>query len=131
MTEAMLLKKGRKLKVNVLSFDGATEIRSFFDESESIASLRGTIQGFGGMINHICEQGSDKLTPKQVDCWQEQTELFCKLKKGRHRIGYFRYPGAKVLLVTHFMKRRDVEQAEYDRALRLKRGFDAAMIWRE
>ena len=131
MAEAILLEKGRKLKVFILAIDGETEIQRFFDESKSMPSLRGTIRGFGATINHICEQGLDRLTSRLADCWQEKTELFCELKKGRHRISYFRYPGGKVLLVTHFMKRRDVEQAEYDRALRLKHSFDAAMIWRE
>jgi hypothetical protein len=97
MIEAILMKKGRKLKVFILSINGDME----------------------------------RLAPKTAACWQENKERFCELKKGSHRISFFRYPEDRVLLAAHFVKHRAVEQAEYDRALRQKSRFDAAMIWRE
>jgi hypothetical protein len=131
MLEAILIKKGRKLKVFILSINGDMEIQRFLNECDSEPLLRGTIRGFGALINHICEHGLERLTQNMADCWPEQRELFCEMKKGPHRISYFRYPGGKVLLISHFIKHRDVEQAEYDRALRLKYRFDAAPVWRE
>jgi hypothetical protein len=131
MIEAILLKKGRKLKAFVLSVDGHIEIQRFLKECDSEPSLRGTIRGFGALINYICEQGLERPIPNMADCWPEQKERFCEMKKGPHRISYFRYPSGKVLLISHFMKHRAVEQADYDRALRLKHRFDAAPVWRE
>ena len=110
MIEAIFLKKGRKLKVFILSFNGETEVKLFFDESKSIRDMQGQFRAFRAIINYICELGLESLTPKAVQCWPLQRELFCELKKGPHRT---------------------VEQAEYDRALRLKRSFDVAPAWRE
>ncbi len=56
--------------------------------------------------------------------------MLYELRKGRDRITAFLFQRG-LLMTTHFQKRRDRETAEYDRAVRMKRRFEADGIWED
>ena len=125
---AILIEKGPKTAVYVLQKDEKSEVFDFFKQKDSSVPAR----GFRHFIEIIAKQGRETLNNEQLDCWPEDGERFCELKKGRHRIGCFFYENdKKLLLVTHFIKTVFVEKGQYRRAVKAKQRFDANPEWME
>jgi len=131
MVKATLFIDGARFRIYLLTVDGRSEVKDFFDWGIADSGMRGIVSGFVVMLNHMGSAGMADLTDKQLKCWRHSGEMMCELRKGRHRISAFHYQGRIVLLATHFQKTKDVETAEYDRALRLKRRFDAEGTWED
>lgn len=132
---ARLFKKGKSVDIYLLEVDEAdnsSEVREFFDSNANNPDFSGIIRGFHLEIEHIANNGFC-LTSEMFDSWRDKKtgEIFCELKKGRHRIGCFKYNinGQQLLLITHFIKKKQLEKREYDRAIKIKREFDSQQRW--
>lgn len=128
---AILLSKGT-VDVYILQEkdEAEPEVKAFFDTEIKNKQKSGYIKGFIKFIEIIISEGYRKLTKEQFDCWPEEDELFCELKKGPYRIGCFKYDDKKrLLLVTAFRKKAMKAKKAYKKAVGLKKKFDSKPIW--
>ena len=91
------------------------------------------VAGFFKSIEYILCNGVSSLPRKQFKKWPIESETFWELKKNKHRISFFKYTinGKKILIMTHFTKKQLVETKQYNKAIKLKREFDANPIWED
>jgi hypothetical protein len=130
MVSAKLMTVGDIFRVYLMTIDGKSEIQDFFDAGRRDPSLRAQAVGFATLINYVADFGISSLTDKQIKCWRQSGEMLYELRKGRDRISAFFFQRG-LLMTTHFRKTRNRETAEYDRAVRMKRRFEADGIWED
>lgn len=124
---AILLLEGELLDIYTLEDNGLSEVKEFLERTESIN--KSIISGFTKTIDYLADHGTN-IHSHFYKCWRKGRVYICELKKERHRISCFR-EGDKLLLATHFIKTQQVQENEYDRAIRLKGRFDQNQIWEE
>lgn len=128
---AILLSKGT-VDVYILQEkdDTEPEVKTFFETNKKNKQKSGYIKGFIKFIELISSEGYKKLTKEQFDCWPEEDELFCELKKGPYRIGCFKYEvEKKLLLVNVFRKKAMKAKKAYKKAVGLKKRFNKNQVW--
>lgn len=134
--EAILLVSGRLLRVYCLVAGGRGDVGDFLDSSRrpGEAEEKTAALGFLDIVDKIANQRGLDLPRGWYDRWTRkrggQRIQVAELKKGSFRITCHRYPQG-LLLVSVFRKTRQVQDDEYERAIRLRDRFDADPHWRE
>lgn len=127
--KAIIRFTGLQFRVYTLDQEGTAgdEVWSFLTDgrSDTVSSAKGYIN----LIQHIAHQGLGGLNELIRDCWVEDGETFCELKRNPWRVSFFQF-GQRLLLVTVFRKHGMKEKKEYRRAVQLYREFRANQRWK-
>jgi len=118
---AILLKRGRLVHVYTLVIRDRNEVMDFLDDPAD-KSTEGYRNRIRRLINIIADEKGYELHNELFKCWGKKRNKLCEIRKGPFRIGCFRYPENKLLLVTVFRKQRPKETGEYDRLSDINRG---------
>ncbi len=125
------------MNIYALQRAGSCEVVDFLEGKTRDKPEKGHRLGLVAIIKKIADAQGYELPCEMFDSWsigkKAEREMFCEIRKGRRcRISCFKYDsGRRLLLTTAFMKTRPVEFVEYDRAIRLKKAFDANPSWSE
>lgn len=125
---AILLKRGRLVHVYTLEIRGRNEVVDFLDDPAD-KSTEGYRNGLWRLINIIADEKGYDLHRELFKCWGKKRNKICEIRKGPFRIGCFKYPESRLLLVTVFQKQKPKEHGEYDRAFGYKQRFDEVLDW--
>lgn len=105
------------------------EVKTFlqgFDEVDKGSYAKALL----ARIRHLADNVPAKLPNEIRDCWDEDGERFCEIKKGAWRISYFLLGnGRRILLATVFRKHGMKATSEYRRALGLVAEFRQHELW--
>ena len=106
--------EGKKLSIYSLEYKDKSEIRDFFQNSESDGKI---LSGFHRILEYIADEGI-KLPSNFYKIIKRSSKKFYQIEKGNHRLTFTRFEN-RVLLLTHFTKTKQYQKEEYDRVVRL------------
>jgi hypothetical protein len=129
---AILFRRGIKFRIYLLENDKYIEVKNYFETNVNDSKKGASVRGFIQYINHMATNGYYDLSKDVFYCWKEDDrDKICELKKGKDRLSCFFYPGGKLLIITHFVKKGWKEKGEYRRAITLNNSFNENQRWEE
>ena len=123
--------QGEIFSIWTLDQEGTTgdEVRIFLEDIGSAKNGKAAI-ALNARIRHMADHQQAGLSKEIRDCWEEDDETFCELKKDPYRISYTVFgTERRILLATVFRKHGMKAKQEYRRALSLFREFRSNMRW--
>jgi hypothetical protein len=128
---AKFMLQGKVFSVWTLDQEGSVgdEVKSFlkgFDDVDKGNYAKALL----ARIRYLSDNLAANLPSEIRDCWDEDGDRFCELKKGPWRISYFLLGnGRRILLATVFRKHGMKATSEYRRALGLAAEFRQNELW--
>jgi hypothetical protein len=128
---AKFMLQGTLFSVWTLDQEGSVgdEVRKFLEDLDD-ASRGNFARALFARIRYMADTAPANLTREIRDCWEENGERFCELKKDPWRISYYVYGNERrILLATVFRKHGMKAKKEYGRSLGLFAQFRQSERW--